>query len=258
MQKITFVLIVCLAFAGYSQDHTRLRGKIVVNALLSLDDVHVINQTLQLGTISNNSGNFRIKANPGDTIIFSSIQYALKQHVVDESDLENETFKIKLEQSVNTLDEVVVSQHTLTGKLEKDILNIPTYTENLPFWSAAELKRMGVSGFNDAQSPVTNTILEDGTSATTINLSDLGKAISEAFRGKRKWISANYKIADFYEEKFVVNELEVPETEYYNFIDFVHEQPETAIVLRSDDKLQILEFLIVQRDVFFETYDIKK
>ncbi len=258
MQKITLGLIVCIAFSGYAQDQTTLRGKIVADTLLSLDDIHVINQTLQRGTISNASGNFAIKANPGDTIVFSSIQYATKRYVVNTSDLENQTFTIKLEQSVNTLEEVVVSQHTLTGKLEDDILNIPTYTENLPFWSAAELKRMGVSGFNDAQSPVTNTVLEDGTHTTTINLSDLGNAISGMFRGKRKWITTTYKISDFYEEKFVVNELEIPETEYYNFIDFVNEQPEMAMVLRSDDKLKILEFLIVQRDVFFEKYDIQK
>jgi len=74
---------------------------------------------------------------------------------------------------------------------------------------------------------------------------------------KSKPIVKNVVIDDVYNEKFIVELLEIPETEYYNFIDFVNEDSRTAFVLKLDDELKILEYLMNQRDVFVEKYKIK-
>ncbi|MCK8522602.1 hypothetical protein M0D21_13540 [Aquimarina sp. D1M17] len=261
MQKITFIFVLCLAVLGHAQEIEMLNGEIIASAS-KVDAVHVINQTQGIGAVSNNLGYFAIRAKPGDTIAFSSIQYELKQHIVSGEDLVNESFKIELEQLVNSLDEIRVTQYTLTGKIEEDVHKIPTYTENLPFWSAAELKQMGVSGFNDAQSPVKNLALEENSNVlkTSIDLNLVADLISRTFRGKSRGGAGvvSKKMKEHYNEKFIVEILEVPETKYYDFIDFINEQPQTIAMTDTKDQLKILEYLITQRDIFFEKYNITK
>ncbi|GAA4273801.1 carboxypeptidase-like regulatory domain-containing protein [Aquimarina gracilis] len=256
MQKITLFLFLFVVALAHAQEASMLGGRIMADSLQS-DAIHVINKTKEIGTISDASGYFEIKATKGDTLVFSSIQYALKQHIVGDDDFISNTLKIKLEPSVNQLDEVLVRQYSLTGKLEDDLQEIPTYTENLPFWNAGELEQMGVSGFNDAQSPVKNLVLQDEMEATPINLMSLVNLVAKSLKGKGKLTTPNFEIVDFYDEKFIVEILEVPETEYYNFIDFVNEDARTAFVLKMDDQLKILEYLMHQRDVFIEKYTLK-
>ncbi len=245
---------------GYSQEFSRLRGTILTDSLQA-DAIHVINKTKEIATISDQSGYFEIKAAKGDTLLFSAIQYALEHYVVGITDLKSNDLIIKLKPSVNELDEVVVTQYSLTGKLVDDLQEIPTYTENLPFWNATELKRMGVAGFNDAQSPVENLILERNNNQlqAKIDLELIFDAVSGIFKKRDSEIySFTGKVIDYYDEKFIVEILEVPETEYYNFIDFVNEDSRTAFVLKLDDELKILEYLMNQRDVFIKKYNIKK
>ncbi len=260
MQKITWFLFLFVLSVGYSQESSILQGKIIADSL-QFDAIHVINKTTQKGTISDKFGYFKIKAALGDVLVFSSIQYAIKRHVVSNADLELNNLKIKLERSVNELDEVVVTQYSLTGKLVDDLQEIPTYTENLPFWNAAELKQMGVSGFDDAQSPVKNLILERNNNQlqAKIDLELIFDAVSGIFRKRDNQIySSTRKRVDYYDEKFIVEILEVPETEYYNFIDFVNEDSRSAFVFKLDDDLKILEYLIEQRDIFIKKYNIKQ
>lgn len=256
MQKINLFLFLFAFATAYTQETSMLSGRIIADSLQS-DAIHVINKTKEIGTISNESGYFEIKATKGDTLVFSSIQYALRQHIVSDNDFVSNNLRIRLEPSVNQLDEVLVRQYSLTGKLEEDLQEIPTYTENLPFWNARELKQMGVSGFDDAQSPVKNLVLQDEMEATPINLMSLVNLAVKSVKGKGKLTVPNFEIVDFYDEKFIIEILEVPETEYYNFIDFVNEDARTAFVLKMDDKLKILEYLMGQRDVFVEKYNIK-
>ncbi len=259
MRNITFVFIFFISLFGYAQELSVLQGKIVGDSL-EIDGMHIINQTQNTGVINDESGSFQIRANPGDTIIFSSIQYAIKQHVVTQKDIDLENFIVKLEHSVNRLDEVFITQHTLTGRIEDDLLQIPTYTENLPFWNAAELKQMGVGTFNDAQSPVQNLVLPNangGLAGASVDLKVLAGGLSSIFR-KSKGITPKIEKSVYFNEKIVIEQLEIPETEYYNFVDFINEQPATAIVLNYKDKLKVLEFLMDQSKVFKEKYNIKK
>ncbi len=257
MRSITFILIGFISCIGYGQESNLLKGRIVIDTL-KLEAIHIVNKTQEIGVINDTSGFFQIKANPGDIISFSSVQYEVKEHIVTQKDLDSDDFRISLRLSVNQLDEVFVSQHSLTGKIEKDLQKIPTYTENLPFWNAAELKQMGVGTFNDAQSSVKNTVLPDEMDLTPMNLLGIVDLVGKAFKGKRKYIETNFEIADFYKEEFVIEALEIPETSYYDFVDFVNEQPYTVVVLQSNDKLKVLEYLIAKSITFKEKYNIEK
>jgi len=193
-------------------------------------------------------------------LVFSSIQHQVKEHVVTDSDLKANQIMISLEPSVNHLEEVVVRQYSLTGTLEEDLDKIPTYTQNLPFWSAAEIDGFKKIWKDDAQSNVKNLVLEDNTQETPIDFIAIGKLLAEIMniKTKTKFVDPSYTITDFYDEKFVVDILEIPKTSYYDFIDFVDEDSRTAFVLKLEDKLKILEYLMDKRDAFVMAYGIKK
>jgi len=237
--------ILWISFSGYTQEVSVLKGKILVNSS-SPEAIHILNQTQNLGIISDKQGFFEIRANAGDTIVFSSIQYALKRYVVMQQDIQSDDFEITLELAVNELDEVRLSRYSLTGNLKSDVLNIPTYTENLPFWNAAELKKMGVAVPNDAQSPVKNNLIPDEMKATPIDLIALGKKVGKLFKNKTKTKPEEkiIKITDLYSEAFFIEGLKIPQEEYYNFLDYLEEQPGTRVALRSSDRLKMLEYII--------------
>jgi hypothetical protein len=82
--------------------------------------------------------------------------------------------------------------------------------------------------------------------------------ISGAFSKKPKEIDFKTHVLDFYKEEFFINELKIPETEFYNFLDFLDEETGLKFILMRKDNLKILEFLIYQSEKFRNKYTINE
>jgi len=257
MHKITYVSFLLIAFSSFSQQSSKLKGRIIVGAL-EFEFVNIVNLTKEIGTINNDSGYFEILADVGDIIVFSSVQFQLQKYVVKGEDLQSDNLRIFLKPEINELDEVRISQYSLSGDIQKDIEEIPTYEKNLPLWNAKQLKKMGVARPNDAQSPVENLVLGNGNSQATVSI-DLGfliNLISGGSKKRSKEINPKTHVLDFYKEEFLIKELRIPETEFYNFLDFLEEETGIRYILIKKDTLKVLEFLIHQSEKFREKYNI--
>ncbi|WP_378181362.1 hypothetical protein [Aquimarina sp. SS2-1] len=259
MQKITYFSLLLITFSSFSQKTSWLKGRIIVDTL-ALEAINIVNLTQEIGTINDLSGYFQIKANPGDEIVFSSVQFQLKKYVVKEEDLQSDNFQVFLEAAINELEEVRISQYSLSGDVQKDIQEIPTYEDRLPLWNAAEIKKMKIIWQDDAQSPVENLVLGGGNSQASVAI-DLGiiiNLISEGFKKKSKDAEGKVEVTDFYKEEFFIKELKIPETEFYNFLDFLHEEADFKATLKTRDSLKILSFLIHQSKLFRQKYNVKE
>ena len=117
-----------------------------------LDGIHVINKTSSFYAVTTVTGNFKIKANVNDTIVFSSILYKLKEMVVTPTIYKDKYLTTALETFVNDLNEVTLGR-VLTGNLSSDVANqgnkkqinfadvgIPGYTGKPLTQSARRLK----------------------------------------------------------------------------------------------------------------------
>lgn len=155
---------------------------------------------------------------------------------------------------VNVLDEVTISQYSLSGELEKYLEGIPTYEQNLPLWGAAELKHLGVDRPNDSQSPVQNLVLPEIRSVrTTVNLWVLREAVGGFLKSRKKNLRRIAKeIEEVFSEKLLVEKLKIPETNYYDFLDFSKEQPQTVDVIKARDELKSIEYVLDQYQIFTE------
>jgi len=258
IKRFIYVFLLFTIFSGFSQKTSILKGRILVDTL-QLEAVHIVNLTKKVGVISNQYGYFEIRADPEDELIFSSVQFQLKTHTVSIEDIQSGDFQVFLETVVNELEEVRISQYSLSGDIENDIKEIPTYENKLPLWNAAQLKKMGVSRPDDEQSPVQNLVLKkDNLATVTVDLDLLINLITKVFRNKKKEIGSEVSLIDYYKEDFFIKELKIPETEYYNFLDFLNENPSLKDIVNIGDELKLLEFLIKQSKVFKEKHTIKE
>ncbi|WP_299245899.1 hypothetical protein [uncultured Aquimarina sp.] len=259
MHKALYFVIFLLSFFGFSQNESIIRGKIVTDTLQS-ESINIINVTKGIGTISDGVGFFQIKATKGDTIIFSSVQHQRKAHIVTKRDLKKADLSIRLEIKVNELDEVMVSKYDLTGESKEDVKKIETYEDILPLHSA---KYLDLTPFvhEKGAATVRNTTVDHRKNATAFNFIATGRMIASLFKKtddkKSKEVPVP-EISNFYNSSFLINELKIPETKLYDFLDYINQKSETNEILTSGNKLRILEYLINQSEVFNSNNSLKK
>ncbi|WP_246040968.1 carboxypeptidase-like regulatory domain-containing protein [Flavivirga rizhaonensis] len=104
-----------------SSQSIKILGKIKSES--GIENIHVINKTSQVFTITNEIGEFVINVALNDSLVFSSIQHKLKKIVISKEHISNKTILVKLDEQINELDEVIVGK-VLTGNLLKDIANV--------------------------------------------------------------------------------------------------------------------------------------
>ena len=170
MQKIKrflYVFVLAIAQTAFSQT-VEISGKI--DSKIDVENIHVINKTAQVFTITNQKGEFKITVKMNDTLMFSSIQHKPKTVVIDKNMLLFKAVRVNLEEQINELNEVVVGK-VLTGNLFKDIKNsdgnppinffdvgIPGYTGKPATQSERRLNEATTGGGFIPLNPILNAI----------------------------------------------------------------------------------------------------
>ncbi len=105
-------------------------GAIVINAQTDepLESVHVVNLNQVVGTITNERGEFSIRAAVNDTLYFSYLGFKSQKIRVTNDMFKFSDTKIALTELAYALEEVIVRPYQLTGYLEIDVKNLPINT----------------------------------------------------------------------------------------------------------------------------------
>lgn len=119
MGRVLFIVLVFLSFFVHSQS-TEIYGR--VESKTNIENIHVINITAQVFTITDKKGLFTITAKLNDTLKFSSVQHKLREVIISNEIISNKVIFVKLTEQINELDEVFVGK-VLTGDLLSDIKN---------------------------------------------------------------------------------------------------------------------------------------
>jgi hypothetical protein len=123
LEKIVVILFLFCCHLVFTQS-AEIQGKILSKN--EVENIHIINKTAQVFTVSDKNGVFKIPVKLNDTLSFSSVQYQLKTIVIDKNIIAFKTILVQLEEKINELDEVIVGK-VLTGDLLLDIGNSDTH-----------------------------------------------------------------------------------------------------------------------------------
>ncbi|WP_373057036.1 hypothetical protein [Zunongwangia sp. H14] len=245
LKNLLLAFLFIISFSAFSQETIQLKGKII-NDSLEGSFINIINKSLKTGTINSSSGEFTIKVRQKDTLVFSSIQYEKLEVPVSPLIYQSGYLEVKLVTGVNQLDEVKISNITLSGALGADIGNMDTYSVsgfgipnlNKQPMTAAERRLHSASSWNPG---VTG-------SGGAVGLDPLLNAISGRTK-KLKKIVANEKLQSIVEQgmdafpvDFFVEDLKIPEDEIVNFVYYCAENHQLKYLLEEEKRLDLLEF----------------
>ncbi len=114
------------AFAQEGTEDNSINA-IVVNAQteVRMESVHVVNLNQVTGTITNEKGEFTIRAAVNDTLYLSFLGFKPQKIRVTNDMFKFKDTKIALTELAYALEEVIVRPYQLTGYLEIDVKNLP-------------------------------------------------------------------------------------------------------------------------------------
>ena len=204
-----------LVFNIASSQQIDLEGKIT-NAF-DIEGIHILNKTSRYNTVTNEFGEFVIRIQVLDTIIFSSVKYQIKELIITEDIYRKKKININLNELVNELDEVLIG-NTLTGDLFTDLKNIKV-EETFNF------DDLGIPGFKGE--PEEKIVpLAAAAFPLSVNIEALYKHIGGYYKKlkiQRKWTKENLTVAeiiDYYGFKFFEDAYRIPNNKLYDFLLF--------------------------------------
>ena len=99
-----------LSFSVFSQNDYRtwIKGKVLYQNT-NVASANVINNTSQEATTTNLDGEFEIEVKLNDRLLFSSVQYQIRELMITKEILQKNRIVIDVNEKVTELDEVVVT-----------------------------------------------------------------------------------------------------------------------------------------------------
>ena len=219
-----------------------LQGK-VLNKGQGVSDVHVMNTSRSRATITNETGDFNIGINLGDTLLFSAVQFKRKTIVISGAMLESLSIVVPLEEFVNELDEVILRPYDLSGDLSRDMGQMKT--DGVVTASTLGLPNAYVNPLTQAE----RMKHEATTGGGLVPLNPILNAISGRTKYLKKRIATENQYARtarvraFYPDSLFVIELYIPESKIDDFMFYCEADFAFNTIVDTHDQLKIWEFL---------------
>jgi signal peptidase I len=237
MKKLLFVVILFLIQYGFSQtDGEKLFRGQLVNDSIKVENIIIFNLNSRVGTMSKTEGFFDVYALPGDTISFSSIQFKTKKILLSNSVFDERVYAVRLQQYINQLDEVVISNKKITQVSE----NTQKYVDK--------------QYFDDAQSSPKTTNVYDGKTPG-VDAVRLFKDILKLFKKKNpKVIEPSFTETTLNRVKYSYfrDTLKLKDNEIALFLLFCETDHKAKIISKSENLLNLMDFLYNRNKEFKE------
>jgi hypothetical protein len=242
MRYAIALLVLFFAPEAWAQENMRkeLKGKITSD-ISGLEDIYVVNRQTEKFTATGAGGYFSIAAQPGDTLMFSSIQFKGKQVVLQPQDFGAELFFVRLEAMIHPLDEVKISRYN-----EINAVTLGIIPANQKKFTPAERKLAAADGSRN----------QYGTN-TQISFDGILNGISGKTAMLRKEVEIERKetimkrIEDLFEEKFFTDQLKIPAIYVKGFLYYIVENNRFTAALDGKNKT-MLSFALAELAVKYK------
>ncbi|AUP78408.1 carboxypeptidase-like regulatory domain-containing protein [Flavivirga eckloniae] len=265
---VSFIFIFLpLYISGQSTNRIEVQG-VLFSPNNDVEAVTIFNKTSKKGTITNEKGEFAIKVAMYDVIEISALQFQTVTVIIDEDVIKAKQLKIQLVEQVNRLDAVTLSSG-LSGVITTDIANIKKVTPihinmgdmNVDFEYNDEKAFDKVVIQNHLKSvinPEARNYLPDPIKIFKLLFKkDLPVKIN-LLEGKEKERPNQKYFLDAYDHKYISETFNIPLDQVEVFIVFVEEKGIDSKLFKPENEMQLIEFLIKQRESFLKLQDVKK
>ncbi|GGX21539.1 hypothetical protein [Aquimarina muelleri] len=236
MTKFLLFIFILLSLSVYGQSEI-LKGKIIADSLQGYA-INIVNFTKKTGTTNDENGFFEIPANPGDSIVFSSVQYQIRSIIVHKNQFLENGFTVVLTPVIQQLDQVKVSNVELSGYLDADLktLDLSPFVDN---------QILGLP-FSDKPQP---TLAQRRIYTARSGILDLP---INYLNGKLKKLKKIKAIDDLnkivqkgettFDPSFFINELKLPENLIPDFMYYCAKDDYFKNRIENSNKLTLVEF----------------
>ena len=238
---LVLLLLISLNITNSQDDYrTWIKGKVLYKNV-NVSSANVINNTSQQATTTDDDGEFEIEVKLNDKLIFSSVQYQIRELNITKEILQRNRIVIDVNEKVNELDQVVI-----TPENQQKFLDL----------KEEEFKRFDYSF--DKSSRVTNVINEQGKLKDGINFVNLYRLISNSLKNTSEENQTNFKynpsdlLRELYDDIFFTKNLLIPSDNINEFLLYCDDNFPDRILLNKDNEFELIEFLVKQSKKFIK------
>lgn len=203
-----------------------LNGK-VTSSYSDLEGIYLINLKSKETTLTEHGGYFSIKASVGDTLVFSSVQFKAVKVAVKETDFNKELFFVKMDPIVRFLDEVRFNEYKNINAVSLGIIS--PFTKH---YTPAERKLYTANGGGSNQFGL-NTVVS--TDALINAISGRTAMLKKEVEVEKKETLMD-KVEGWFERKYFVQTLKIPEDYVKGFEYYIVEDAKFAEAMKSKNK----------------------
>lgn len=231
---ICFIVFWCTTqLLGQTNIAVECHGK-VNSDMSNLEGIYVINLNNENAAITDTKGYFSIKANVGDNLLFSSVQFKSVNKIISTEDLSN-LFFVNMHPIMNELREVVVKRPSVSAE---SLGIIPygqkKYTPAERKYAAASSGRLNPMGLD----PLLNYF----SGRTAMLKKELEVEKKEGYL---------VQLENLFDKNHYVNTLKIPSDYVKGFLYFAVENPKFTRVLKTKNRTSI-EFLMSELAVEYK------
>lgn len=239
-----FTIVFWCSIAGHSQGEVVLRGKIITGGLDEIS-IHVINSTQKTGTTSGPNGEFDIMVRENDTLLFTGVQYERKEIIVTAEIYMEKSLTVILIEAVNQMDEVNISNLSLTGRLNTDLDQIKTINK---FNLGVPLTTKPLPTQQDRR------IYTATSSSLDLLLNVLSGRLKQLKKEREisQLMALVRKAGDALPEDFFTEYLELSDNDIVNFLYFCAENSDLRKELSTENKIALMEYYQGMKERYME------
>ena len=233
--RYTFYILLIFPFVIFGQK--LISGKVMNSG--EIESIHVFNKTYNKYTITDQQGMFKIPIRINDTLVFSAIQFKLKEVVISKVIINSMQLSVLLKEQVSELDAVYIKPN-LSGDLLADSRNIKT--KDVLTAKTLNLPNAHVIPPTQAERKLYTATHSDGGIDAIINaISGRTKRLKKIIRLENKTNKENLVYANF--KEIMRDDFNIPEDKLYHFIYYVSDDKLFNQIVKSNSNIIIYDFI---------------
>ena len=249
MKLIAYILFFC-SVVSFGQK--KLVGKVTNSG--EKEWIHVFNKTYNKYTITDEDGAFQILVRINDTLVFSAIQFELKEVVISESIINDMLLSVLLKEQVNELD-VVYIKPNLSGDLLADSKHIKTK-------SVVTAKTLGLPNAHvipptQAERKLYTATHSDGGVDAIINaISGRTKMLKKMAGYAKKTNLENSVVSSF--SQIMMNDFKIPEDKLFDFLYYASSDALFSQIVKTNSNIIIYDFIKAKSKTYLALQNVNE